>query len=797
MSTSNSNLTSDRTYTLLLSHLHNPHTSLSLPTLQSALSHHLALLPPCTSSPTPLAATAISAPYYLVQPFTFTKLNSLSTSFRHAVHLKFRALKEEWEARGRIERLFNQSVGGSLDAWAKEVVKGLIGGHPVLRLACCSGLLLGIEDLGKKELDVALGARGVVEDEDIVALAEVMDTYAFSVTGGTHGVEEWEKEFQPAGQDVLSMALILAAQSVPLIPHSKLKALPLPLLSHLLTQTLLATFKHGSFLSSVSASVTLTPNNEVHISASSAFAHTVRSITSSPLTAHISDLARFMASVLSLLLPSSSVGTVAQTMEALRDCAKAIERDWISTSLASVPGVATDTQDLTKAVWGILKTFLFTVLMVDDAALSAAVFIPPESSGAADLALTTLETLSHLAFVITQFGGVTSTSTNSFLELKKTFYLALDILAQTQSRAETYVERVCGGALEMRRGEGNVGFRQAKEAFVLAAVEQLVPVLGAKCLRESVWRVCEPHLFDASHRETFESAHSTVLAVFASHSQRTRAETPKASDSSRAWLDRLGQRAGLVLGYSRKRETLSVGEDDEQHENERTNDDEFVMRLVPFYAGCLLENSREGKLNTAQLRMAYAALVRGACACDSPMDGEGKGRSCVLAWYCVQRLLDAIHALEGRDAKGKGKEVGREEGHEERLHRLRLVLMSTVSALPLVLLAQALEEVRLVLLRSKEGLSHSGVADLQHSANSITVPVTSEQAEGMAKEERHEELVQALFAEILENVGDREKEWAGRWWYEHRGEFGIVGEPDLGRGVGDEKSTGEGERARL
>ncbi len=41
-----------------------------------------------------------------------------------------------------------------------------------------------------------------VEDETVVALAEVMDTYAhsFNSISSTTGVEEWEKEFQPAGQ---------------------------------------------------------------------------------------------------------------------------------------------------------------------------------------------------------------------------------------------------------------------------------------------------------------------------------------------------------------------------------------------------------------------------------------------------------------------------------------------------------------------------------------------------------------------------------------------------------------------
>ena len=43
-------------------------------------------------------------------------------------------------------------------------------------------------------------------------------------------------------------------------------------------------------------------------------------------------------------------------------------------------------------------------------------------------------------------------------------------------------------------------------------------------------------------------------------------------------------------------------------------------------------------------------------------------------------------------------------------------------------------------------------------------------------DERRKELVEELFREILENVGDREKEVIMRWWYEVREE--LVGRGD-------------------
>ena len=96
--------------------------------------------------------------------------------------------------------------------------------------------------------------------------------------------------------------------------------------------------------------------------------------------------------------------------------------------------------------------------MIAEAVLSASVFIRPRPHinnnnnklTPSSLALQVLQTLSHLSFVISQFGGVT-TNTKGFEHLKKTFYLALDILAHGDGdgdgdgskKAETYVQQIC------------------------------------------------------------------------------------------------------------------------------------------------------------------------------------------------------------------------------------------------------------------------------------------------------------------------------------------------------------------
>lgn len=281
---------SDRGYTILLSHLHNPLTKLAVSTIQGALAYQLANISPL---PTSLAALTVSSPFYLSQPFTYPKLHSLCTAFRHATHLKYRALVDSHKSRSTMGSLFGRTLRTALSQWVNDVLRGLQGGHAILRLASCTGLLLGVEDLkvggsdeGTKGIDLG-SARSLVEDETVVAVAEVMDAYAYGSGSGSsssNSVEEWEKEFQPAGQgkfvffysindfshfpalDILSLALIFASQSLPLVHQHKLKALPLSTLARLLTATISSTFKSGTFLSSVSASVTLSPQHHAHIS---------------------------------------------------------------------------------------------------------------------------------------------------------------------------------------------------------------------------------------------------------------------------------------------------------------------------------------------------------------------------------------------------------------------------------------------------------------------------------------------------------------------------------------------------
>ncbi|KAJ6512070.1 hypothetical protein C8R47DRAFT_1291837 [Mycena vitilis] len=677
-------------YANLLAHLHNPSTSLPLQTIQSALAHHLAKLSPL---PTPLAASIVSSPLFSVHPFSHPKLQTLFTAFRHAAHLKYRDSKDAEKSQSVVGSVLSRGTAGRVKQWAGAVLKGIKGGQPILRLACCGGLLAGLEDLKNAE-QLQLG-RSQLEDEVVISVAESMDVYSHVASTAA----EWEAEFQPVGDvDTMTLALILASQSLVLVVPSKLKALPLGILTDLLIFTLTSAFASGTFLSAASSSTSQVVS----------FSPTLRAINESPLMESIAPLSKLTALALTILCdhrPAEGMVAASAALEALRPVSKTLESDWIGSSLAKVAGNGTDGTDAreqTTLVWKTLKTLLFANIMIADAALSAVIFVPPAAYAGAvpvpsALALTVLHTLCNLSFVVSQFGGVTTTASPGFVELKKTFYLALDILAKSEEESERFVREL---SLSLQEWQGRAGDPdvQAKTAYALTCIEQLVPVLSADCIQAYALPLSLPHLSDPSYRETYESSHSVVLAIFASHADHH-----------------------------------AAGQADTRAPAEGPR---FTERMVPFYAHCLIENSVDGRLNTPQLRLAFASLVRSASASAHRPNSVGDlaDDGYTLAWYCVDALLEAIHELSEDPSAAP-----------ERLHRLHLTLISVVPSLPLKLLPRVLEEIRSVLTTRGGAQSDSG--------------------------DKVKVLVDAAFVEISERVGDREKELVMRWWYDNRGSF--------------------------
>ncbi|KIK94745.1 hypothetical protein PAXRUDRAFT_142236 [Paxillus rubicundulus Ve08.2h10] len=658
---------SDREYSVLLNHLHRPSsTILPLPTLQGLIVHYLSQLAP---TPTPLAATIVSSS--LFRPFSLAKLEALSASFRHAVHAKLRTLQEEPSG------IFSPSLNARLNSWSTSLLGGLEGGHAITRLACCSGLLLGLEDILAKLPAKHGGLKASVEDEMILAFAEVIDLFFSS--------DSWGKEFQPVmekGEDALTLPLIISSHALLLVPPEKFIALPLPQMLSLVARTITEAFASGTFMSTFPSFLDFKPEYKICVKAGAPIHEEINAIASSHAMTYMGSLSKLCSRIISLFVdyrPKLALPRMQETFLGLEAIAKNVEAGWLSTGLADAEeeSIAPETRPLTTSLWTILKTLLFCIIMITEAGLSATVYAPSAlGHSTAALALIELRTLSYLAFVIEKFGGV---GHSAFSEFKRAFYLALDVLGSTQEESEHFVKGMC----EEIWSSGHVSthhVQRAKKAFALSAIEQLVPVLSTSTIQTFVLPFCSPHLAGAAHRETFESAHSVVLAILSS---RSKIAVDNARSNDRA--DTLG------------------------------SDSALTEKMVPFYAQCLIENSADGKLSVAQLRLAFVTLVKHATLTCDP----------ALAWLCIDSILAACRAFSAPQ-------------DVDQRHRLHLSLISSLPSLPLMLLSRAL----------------SAVKDIIDATPST--------------DDKRKELVEAVFQEILENMGDAEKEHAVCWWNEQR-----------------------------
>ncbi|KAJ8455269.1 hypothetical protein ONZ51_g12546 [Trametes cubensis] len=594
---------SDRGYINLIRHLTRASSTLPLETLQASIAHYLARPPiPIPGSPTSLTATALGSPLFRIH--THARLSALALAFRHAVHLRVGVLKEEAEANpgGLLSRGVN--VGGRLARWFKDVREGFKGSDAVIHLACASGLLLGLEDwetvLQLKEKERR--ERAKVEEEVVIALAEVIDD--------------------------------------------------------------------GAFLSGASLSGTTDTFGKIAIEPTSSFAQTIRAVSGSTYVASMSFIARFTARAITVLVESRRAPgweAIGRVLARLQSVTSKVEQDWSKCPLAEATEeddmAGAETREIATLTWSILKTLLFMTLMLSQSILAAVVFVPNSHSEATSpvsphsIALNIMHVLAQLSFVMPQFGGVASTAEGGLPELKRAFYMALDILTASDEAAERFVAELLRGKITSSKGKGvdviPRSLHDARAAFMLACVEQLIPKLSEETIRTRVFPLCVPHLWDPRCRETYESAHSVMLAIFAAYAQRT-------------------------------------GRQENEPHRARAHP-AFAEMLVPMYAQCLVENSADGCLSTTQLCMAYAALVRGASVCghDSPGNGESTPAGDAMAWLCIEELLNAINRhchLKETSAPPS-----------ERLHRLHLALVATVPAVSLPLLPRLLSEVKAII----------------------------------------------------------------------------------------------------
>lgn len=126
--------------------------------------------------------------------------------------------------------------------------------------------------------------------------------------------------------------------------------------------------------------------------------------------------------------------------------------------------------------------------------------------------------------------------------------------------------------------------------FMFPRFSYSIPITAAHMLISSISR----YLTDSSHRETFESAHSVVLAIFASHAQQQQTSHPlRLPETS----NRLEANHNLTLstelsGRLRGARDYQLPESSATSSaNPEDGQATFVQQTIPFYAQCLIKVS--------------------------------------------------------------------------------------------------------------------------------------------------------------------------------------------------------------
>ena len=198
-----------------------------------------------------------------------------------------------------------------------------------------------------------------------------------------------------------------------------------------------------------------------------------------------------------------------ETLVVFETIARNLQEDWRHNPWVDAQTeeeIPESVREILTQAWGVLKTVLFATVMVQQSVVTAAIYLPPPSKRAAallepnvtpaSLVWLLLQTLSNLSFVITKFGGVTSTArTSVFPQLRRLFYSALDVLSTDQAASEKFVIHLCQTGKEyVTSSKSPKAMESAQLAFSLACIEQLVPAIGEEQIQGQVFDVCIPYV---------------------------------------------------------------------------------------------------------------------------------------------------------------------------------------------------------------------------------------------------------------------------------------------------------------
>ncbi|KAG8747605.1 hypothetical protein FRC10_000147 [Ceratobasidium sp. 414] len=550
---------------------------------------------------------------------------------QQAVIAKHAALLANPDMSSILPPLGRQRVSMAFKEWIGLLVSGSqprAGSRDcsVPRLAFLSGLVLGLRELRDKDVQIPEESFSRACVELVVSTAECLDQYAASAP-----TNAWDsraalriREAEPH-VDVITE---LCAVSLPLIPDEQFEALDLSKLACVCFGTILHMFEDGHCFDLLESELTSLESGPLDFKISqpgSKLPQVLKGTHASSAYIHLGSTAKLVGHIFVCMSQSEFwqrklYRTLDTCIGGLGEASLNMEKSWSQSSLCTADKdekIAINARPTTTIIWHMLKSFLFTTVLIARSALDTVIYYnttTPQEGKA--LSRSILTTLCRLSFVSLKFGALAAEG-GGFSEMKRAFFGALDVLASNvddrdSTGDQSCVKLVTDLSLELSDIESSVGvthpIHQGRVVYFLVCAEHVMNQLTEKTIEQVILPIVQRHLADNDNREKYEAAHSVMLAIFAA-SETGSVASQRSSPFSRAHL--------LVPAYI-----------------------DILLQILtyPMLPG---QNSNEDKLSTDQFRLAFQALVRSA--------GSSNGE---LSWFCVEELKVAVDRLSGRGPSG-------------------------------------------------------------------------------------------------------------------------------------------------
>ena len=426
-----------------------------------------------------------------------------------------------------------------LQAWLRANIAGAgIGGTASMprtllpQLALLTGLLQGLASVrGTREaasIGISPHARALQQHWSVV-FTRLLESW--SVASGTDG--PWRGTAWAVGDtsrdDTPSMAVLaLAALAVNTVPVDLLHAGGSEVLVRMAGTALVGVYGNMDGLFS-DVQDTVSPTGKS--------ATWVAEVQGHPLYARLGPLSRLVGGALRRCTATQSPEALhalcfdrGAPLLQLHDAAAQLDAAWSHSALAgrAADEISPESRGTTTLFWQTFKTLLFAVTMVFDALVEGVVDelpSPTATYAARDGGPSTsniptpylhalrriLETYMHLYFITSSFG------LDGFEAYRKVFFACLDVLGRDgRATIETLADLVSlrGGTNPSPAATASFAERMRTTYYLLVS-EQLVADVPDQLIEREILPVCVPYLEDPRYQDTFESAHTVVLALFA------------------------------------------------------------------------------------------------------------------------------------------------------------------------------------------------------------------------------------------------------------------------------------------